>query len=407
MVKDSKIGKYAALIAICLFAFVIRAAILMPPINIGFDARKRYVPQAKNLLAGNGFSKSTKAPYKPDTSEHNPGYAFFLAGTFLVSNNSNLRFVAFVQLILELLTIYLTGLIAQLLGLNERAKRMAIITALLCPLLARYTRVLAAEILATFFITLSLYLVLLSIRRERTLFWVAAGLACAFAWFARADQVLIIPLLVLSCAILSRKIAKSLLLVLTFFAAASPWIIRNYQIAGRFAPVGDLTLKSRLPQVKWANSWITEMDDHYRYSHNLKLNPNINYAKLTRQEMQKGKIRVYVVVPFLRLINVIKDDLPKSLYKIPKWIPDHVFAYCTVVLGILGIAISIYRREWILLLPLCVIVGRCILPMMTAAAMHFRLLVEGMPAVYIFAGIAANSIYETARKFDFKRPASN
>jgi 4-amino-4-deoxy-L-arabinose transferase-like glycosyltransferase len=376
------------------YAVGIRIIFLAHPITIdNNDSRWHYDPLARNLLQGHGYSKSLQPPYIPD-SFHQPGYPLFLAANYAISGYS-LQVVGYVQALLEVGILYMIWQLGGRLGLSRRARVAAVVFGLATPLLPRFNREILTEILATFAITLTVLLIGLAINKPQMNWrWILAGISGGIVLLIRADLLPSIILLILITVILNRHWHKVALLLLFLFVIMSPWMLRNYTIYEQLKPLGDVTAQTQLPYVKWLDTWLTDYAEEREYWHKRDPDPSIDYTQLIKTAHEETPVRTFVWVPLLRIIRVWinqPQNLPTPWY----WQPAYFITYLTLVFGFTGAILIFWQRQWSLLIPLAIVVGRSILPFMSALGVEPRYMLEAIPMVYLLCGFSYDHFYRT------------
>jgi len=190
-----------------------------------------YVNEAKNILAGQGFSRETSAPFIPDAIR-TPLYPLALAGAFAL-------FGSF-QALLWIQIIFSSMIPAIVMRLSRRTiHRKGLIMALglffaFEPHLAFFTTFYASEGLAIFL----LYMGIASLvewsytQKTSTLGWsgVFMGLTTLVRPVTFYIHFLLIPIMYMRRRIEGKGEWKKPLLIFTllFFIVVSPWLVRNY-----------------------------------------------------------------------------------------------------------------------------------------------------------------------------------
>ena len=179
-----------------------------------------------------------------------PGQSFFLAALYLISNGS----IAFAKLAHMLLLtsaailVYFTGKTIARASVGFGA---AVLTAI-DPAQAYLSGTFLSEPLFIFLTTLAIYLILLSIRNQKSssgyLYLISAGICFAAAGLTR-NQGWLFPIFIFVCALFTRgriiSVKSSLVILLVTTALIAPWTYRNYRVSGHFIIVsseGGLTL---------------------------------------------------------------------------------------------------------------------------------------------------------------------
>lgn len=379
------IGLTAFVIIFLLYAISLRAIFLVHPVTIdNNDSRWHYDPLARNLLQGHGYTKSLEPPYIPD-SFHQPGYALFLAATYAISGYS-LQFVGYIQTLLEASIICMIWQLGGWLGLSKRARVAAVAFALATPLLARFSREVLTETLATFTMTLTVLLAGLAVKKSQVAWgWILTGIAGGSALLVRADLLPSIILLIVMVTMLSHQRHKVILLIVALLVTMSPWMIRNFTIYGQLKPLGEVTTQAQLPYVRWLNTWLTDYTEEREYWHQRDPDPTVDYDQLARIARQEAPARTFIWIPILRTVRVWINqplNLPTPWY----WQPVHLITYLTLAFGLVGVVLMFWKRQWLLLIPFAIVVGRSVLPFMSALGVEPRYMLEAIPMVYLLGG---------------------
>lgn len=182
-----------------------------------------YQSLAVNLFEGKGFSLGGGK-----TMFREPAYPFFLFLNYKIFGMGS-GMVIIEQIILFLLALYLVYLIASKIFSSLVAKMSVLITALV-PVFLIYTTDLSSEILALFFVLLSVFLFVESIEKKNLVFPILSGLFLGLLVLTKSIFIFIPVLLIPVYFIAKSKSAlkKSLLFILFFLITVSPWLCRNY-----------------------------------------------------------------------------------------------------------------------------------------------------------------------------------
>lgn len=229
------------------------------------DSRE-YRQIAKNIIAGNGYSLKVKPPYKP-TVYRAPGYPLYLASLYLF-NDSNF-FIRISQGILDILTCLLVYAIALSITGSYPISILALLLTVFCPYTAIYTTYILSETVATFFVTLSIYLYILAIKHKKTLHSFICGVAVGCAAMTRQNFLILFILSIFGLFVFLRrgektvfKITSAFLICSGFLLVASPWVFRNYLITKSFAPLLVYNQVKETGYDRWLSTW---MDGEYLY----------------------------------------------------------------------------------------------------------------------------------------------
>lgn len=166
-------------IALLLLAIAIRVNYVLPALVSGValdgDALYRYHPLAQNLAAGNGFTSDGAPPYQPNSFAQ-PGYPAFVALFYFLTGGSR-KPVVLAQIALELLTLFIVFKMCESLKLSRRVQLTSVVIGLVCPFLVSNSTFLRTEMLATFVVTLTCWMLVSALVTEAV---DAAG--CSRAW---------------------------------------------------------------------------------------------------------------------------------------------------------------------------------------------------------------------------------
>jgi len=173
-----------------------------------------------------------------------PGYPAFLAFIFSIFGMEHYRAVLVIQLLMDSGTCLLCCDIA-LRVFHERAAKIALALAALCPFLANYSAAALTETLEIFLTALAFDFAVRALQNAGNTYWALCGLACAAAILLRPDGglVLITLELYLFWNAVRRKPVRAELLkraILIAFLSLSPlipWTARNWRVFHRFQPL--------------------------------------------------------------------------------------------------------------------------------------------------------------------------
>jgi 4-amino-4-deoxy-L-arabinose transferase-like glycosyltransferase len=173
--------------------------------------------------------------------------AVYLNGLFRIFGESVLA-VVFSQAFLGALTVLLTGLVGSLLG----GRKAGVVAALMLTFLRNhilYTPFALIAIVQTFFITLSIYLLILAFKKEKCFFWISSGLAISCSILCRGNLLLIVPVIILFILLKYKKNYQKSFVIIGVFCLAIylpqlPFSIKNYQVTGKWT--GPSTAGSRV-----------------------------------------------------------------------------------------------------------------------------------------------------------------
>jgi hypothetical protein len=222
--------------------------ILLPRVPIETKAvtsigdSREYIALAHNLVSSRTFTRDTVPPLRPELFR-TPGYPLLLALPFMVHRPSFIVLALALQLLLALVTVWLTSRLALELGLRPVTSALAALMVGLSPSLAFLSTKLISE---TLFTPMLLVCVLLLNRYRQSglaLDLIGTGVSCGLLVLIRPIATFfpfLIALYLLWLALVPRLIAhrSSLIAPFALLASASivvaPWVIRNGQKTGRY-----------------------------------------------------------------------------------------------------------------------------------------------------------------------------
>jgi 4-amino-4-deoxy-L-arabinose transferase-like glycosyltransferase len=236
-------GLLAVVVLVALIVRVAAVAIDGPTYAPENDAQD-YDRHARSLAADQGYPPPLHvvAPGGPSAFRP-PGYPLFLAGVYLVSDDSA-QAGRYLNAVLGAVSVLLIFLVAQQLWSRRVGLWAAGIGAIYPPLallsLELYSEPLFIDLL------LGAVLAALAYRRDPRARWaLLAGVLAGLATLTRANAVLVLPLLALALWFPPRRSLGSLAAPLTALLAAAaiiaPWTIRNYVVFADFVPLSTTT----------------------------------------------------------------------------------------------------------------------------------------------------------------------
>jgi 4-amino-4-deoxy-L-arabinose transferase-like glycosyltransferase len=355
----------------------------------GGDARYRYNPIAKNLINGKGFSLALAPPYAPE-KQTTPGYPYFMAALYSIHDSPTM--IAWSQVVLDAGTVFLLWLICGRLSLPPRVKHLAVMIGLLCPILPWFDKYILSETLATFLLTGTVYLFILAIAKRLIYWWIASGFVAGLTLLTRPDTLPCIILLLITALFLSRQMREVVVCAALIALALLPWTVRNFKVFGEFLPLGSVTEQTNIPYVRWLDTWLDDPDliktSWWEVDQNSRL-PDSSYVALEEQARKEHPIRSRILVPAKRLIL--------TWYKVPSYLPPtyerpvRVLWPAFLIFVVIGIGAGLRTTNWLLMLPMAVLVGRTILPLLSALGSEPRYMFEALPLCFLFAASGLNA----------------
>lgn len=221
------------LLAIVLVAVLLRLG-LMARSSFNFDDPDNYLPVARSLAAGEGFSfKGRPTAYRP------PLYPLLLVPSLALGRFAPWG-VAFLHLLLGAGTTAMTAVAARGFGLSERRAWIAAAITACDPVLAWQSKSVMTETPAAFLVAAALAGLGRPEWRGAALGGVAYGLAglCRPSLLAGA-ALTVLAALVAGPDAWKERLARSLVLVLAIGVCLLPWTLRNLAVLG--APIATTT----------------------------------------------------------------------------------------------------------------------------------------------------------------------
>lgn len=420
------------IIIIILTGLAIRVAVLLPDVKLEGDSKIRYDPIARNLVLGNGFSAETQPPFTPDNFEQ-PGYPYFVAAIYWISNGSRKAVVA-IQIIFELGILLLIIKILQDLAFSRRIKFIAFSVSLICPFLPLYSKLILTEILATFFVTLACYFFIkLAVKKsyKATFF---AGLASGTSLLIRPDTLIVIIFMITAAGFVychrrkKRGILEVSIILVIIILVLLPWTLRNYYFFQTIRPLGNVTGQVNFAYSKWLDTWMDHpkyLNTYWWHSTDKEYTYRLPKDKIPKGEIEQAEYALFVSKQqgsfegkpseiFISLTNKAKEDRPFSVIiltplwrsirtwlRMPALINQNelqtlaqIFWLFLIFFVVVGL-ITILYQNWssLFLILIAVMLGRLILPLISSLAIESRYMIEALPVYFIFASIGVSKMY--------------
>jgi 4-amino-4-deoxy-L-arabinose transferase-like glycosyltransferase len=228
------------------------------PINAGDTIS--YTSIADKIRVGR-FYQNQEDIFRP------PGYPLFIASILSLAGE-NYRVIIFFQILLFSLTVVLTYWAAYH-AFGEKVARLSGWFVALNPALAYYSVTILSETLSIFLVSLSLFLIIKGIRKQKSTFFLLAGIALAYLLWIKPIGLLLglfFALAVLLQPKLSGKWVKSFLLILPVISVFFAWSLHNQIKFGSFTynPIYGLNLLERTIYLNKANIKSPIVQDAYK-----------------------------------------------------------------------------------------------------------------------------------------------
>jgi hypothetical protein len=430
----------AVLLMVVTIVVLLRAAaVILPEPQVSPDSRKRYERLAQHIMQGRGFSQEVDGKDVPDDFDQ-PVYPYFLAFMYSLPGGGR-RSVVIVQVLLELATLFLALKITQTLGYSKKVQLGTIVFGLACPFILLFSAMILTEVLATFVVTLTSYLLIRALTSRHATLWGVAGLAGGGCLLVRSDTVIVIFLLMITALFLYwRKVGlkalatAALFMVLGLTMALTPWMIRNYRAFHGLRPLGGTATQVRLPYARWLTTWLDDPkyldpfwwnaldpatpsdlpvgkipeDERKQAEAALVMakaqgsydgQPARVFSELAEKARHERPLKTFIVVPARRMIM--------AWFRMPAIINSSVlkpaaYIFWLSLLGTVMVGLVTTRglRNSVLLILLMQVLGRSVLPLLSSLAAEPRYMIEALPACFILAAVGLSLwLDRSARRF--------
>jgi 4-amino-4-deoxy-L-arabinose transferase-like glycosyltransferase len=255
----------ATVVRLFLFMLAIKAIIafvIFPMIDLGANYRSDVFPDlydyiAENLATGNGYRVfADTAP----TMIRSPGFVLVLAGIFYLFGKSILA-VQVVQFFMSAGTAIFVYLITNRLVALPLVSIVAAAVYLFHPMVLVSDSRGGVDTMLMLCMAASTWLLYRSIDRQRVLDFVLLGLAFGVTMLVKPSVALILPAMGLYLMFARSVWQSSIVLLIRSFVITGlvaglvmvPWVVRNYELSGRFVPtmtVGGLAVYQGVEVVK-------------------------------------------------------------------------------------------------------------------------------------------------------------
>jgi 4-amino-4-deoxy-L-arabinose transferase-like glycosyltransferase len=218
-----------ALVTLFLVALATRLAfVAVMPREILWPDGREFLEVARSLRAHEGFGLQTLRP---------PGYPAFMAGVFAVTGEDLLALRVVEAVLGAVSVVLIAGVGVAAFGVTAGVVSGAI--AALHPVLSFLPSTQYSENVLVFVLVLALGAMLAGLRRDGLLRWIACGALLGIACLVRPNVILLVPGLLLGCAIALSRARRSwfvpaLACLLALAAVVSPWELRNHRVHGRW-----------------------------------------------------------------------------------------------------------------------------------------------------------------------------
>lgn len=349
-----------------LLAFAFRLLFLLK-FRLLTDDSFIYGDIAKTWLQHGVFGQSFATGPEP-TIIRMPGYPMFLGIVWRVAGLEHYTAVLIVQVVVDVLTCFVIADLARRVS-SERAAKVALALAALCPFFANYAAVALTETWAIFFAAVAMNAAVAFFDNpSQRMTWITCGVALAFGILLRPDGGILMAVVCAYCLwIAYAKRSRNIVIAGVLIGAISlaplvPWTIRNWHVFHLFQPLTPVNANMPGEFVphgfqRWVRTWIADyssvedvwfkvgggevttgdlparaLDDdaqHQRtdelfqaYAQNgYAVSPAIDegFDELARDRIQKHPLRYYLKLPLLRAADLWLRPRTEMLPIDPHW----------------------------------------------------------------------------------------
>jgi 4-amino-4-deoxy-L-arabinose transferase-like glycosyltransferase len=408
----------AAVVAILLLGLGLRLDYAIdgrPPV---FDA-KAYARIAAHLDAGDGFTAGRKATQP--SSNYSPGLPLLVAGIYEVTGGVNGELARIVLALIASLAVLFTYLLGRRLG-GVVAGLVGATAVAIYPALLEYGGMLMSEPLAATLLSAGVLALLwagdggAAVLARSWWRWLLAGALLGALSLVRPEYLavaLLLALLVLLRGRSRRFLSAALLVVLGLVVVVAPWTVRNAVELHRFVPISTgggqvLFAGTYLPSDGDAEKVGIEVVERHpglfapNAARNLRLEQILarlarhRYPELETDEAlsKMGKDQLWDDVSEEPLeyagfaaakIGRLWSHGPRAVMRDEVWEALH---WALLGLGLLGLAVLLYRRRWDAVLIAAVFIAITLISATVAVASPRRVLVM-LPLLAACAGFGA------------------
>ena len=310
-----------------------------------------YGDLAKNWLQHGVYGLSGAGGAEP-TYIRLPGYPLFLLATWLITGVEHYNAALIVQVVVDVLTCLVIADLARRVA-SERAAKIALIFAALCPFFANYAAVALTETWAIFLAALAMDAAVAAFDQptQRSC-WMRCGVALAAGILLRPDGGMLLVVcggyaLVLALRRGRTYAISTVLMGAIALAPLAPWTIRNWRVFHLFQPLTPFN--ATMPDEfvahgfhRWVKTWMADYasvedvwfrmdglnvtvgdlpprawDDDAQKQRTAELlnsyhkngdtiSPGIDdqFAELARERVRSHPVRYYLVLPLLRAADL-------------------------------------------------------------------------------------------------------
>jgi len=345
------------------------------------DDSRLYADIATNWLRHGVYGITNSGQIVP-TLARLPGYPAFLAAIFAIFGSNNFRAVLLMQTLFDLATCFVIADLARRM-LSDRAAKVALLLAALCPFLANYAAAALTETLEIFFTASALNFAargLATLRdnsaAKQLAIWLCCGLSTSACILLRPDGGILFGAVAAYLftlflqSLLGRRteayaprslLRAGLILTLSTFIPLVPWTLRNLHTMRRFQPLapryandsdefvmpgfnrwtktwivdytsvqeiywrvpGDQIDAARLPQRAFDSTQqqqdTQQLFTDYNQDHDLTPELDARFAALAATRIRSAPLRYYLWLPALRIADMWLRPRTELLPADPRW----------------------------------------------------------------------------------------
>ena len=220
---------------ILLIALLVRLCFVLffPPRPTNWDDTGSWDSVGWNVCLGKGFLENDGSP----TQQRPPVYPIFLAVVYFLFGHSFL-WVKISQAVLDTFTVFILYNISKKYFDEKTSLLVALVLALYPPLIV-YNGVIGSEICFTFFLALTLFVLINAVSGNSIKFYGISGFMLGITTLCRSTTIFYpVFLFIIFLITKSKNIVRNISIILIFYIIAIlPWTVRNYFTFGSFSPI--------------------------------------------------------------------------------------------------------------------------------------------------------------------------
>lgn len=242
---------FVLLCAFLAFSFRLLYILLAPPRPIHWDDTSSWDAVASNLVMGKGFKEANGKP----TALRPPLYPIFLAGVYIMTNRNFFNVYLF-QAILGALLVVLIYLMCNDIFEDKIIPKLVSFLLSIYPPLIVYTQIIGSEVLFTFLLSITIYLLNRYVKYKKFATLLLSALLLGLTNICRST-VIFYPFFFIFATFFIKEmknlehIKRVLIFMIVSFLPVLPWTVRNYIAFNRF-----LLVNTSAGELFWAGTYL-------------------------------------------------------------------------------------------------------------------------------------------------------